>query len=140
MNGPEVRGHTIADLVPSCGSLPLPVSVRLTWRPADPYAVELVFDTGRDDTAEVRWLVSRELLDEGLYHPAGWGDVWIGPHEDTALTVIELSSLDGVALFEFDTDDLSDFLLDTYDEVPPGAESLVIDLDAEIARLIGDPR
>ena len=138
MNGPEVSGHTVAELVGSTGSVA--VSVRLSWRPSDPYAVELVFLTGRKGRAEVRWLLARDLLDEGLCQSAGYGDVWVGPHEDAHTTVVELSNNDGVALFEFDTGDLSDFLLDTYDQVPPGTEFMVIDLDTEIERLMEEPR
>jgi hypothetical protein len=90
----------------------------------------------------VSWLVARDLLAEGLYLPAGIGDVHVRPHQrDWETTVLVLNSQDGRAEFELDTDALSNFLQATYEHIPPGAEHMALDLDTHIAVLLeGDNR
>jgi hypothetical protein len=132
MSHDRVRADTVAYLM--CGSAPAPVEVRLSWRPDDPYLVEAVFLTGCEG---VRWVLSRDLFAEGLHAEAGIGDVRVMPDDqDWDSTVVLLDSPFGHACLEFTTDELSEFLADTYDEVPLGAESLFIDLDEEIALLL----
>jgi Streptomyces sporulation and cell division protein, SsgA len=132
MSNDAVRADTVAYLL--CGAAPALVEVRLSWRSEAPYAVEAVFLTGCEG---VRWVLSRDLLAEGLHAEVGIGDVQVMPHEhDWDSTVMLLDSPCGHACFEFATDELSEFLEDTYDEVPLGAESLFIDLDEEIALLL----
>jgi hypothetical protein len=138
-----VRAHTDADLVK--GEHACVVAVALSWRAEDPYAVEMVFTRDQGDPAErdwrdgVSWMLSRELLTEGLSSPAGNGDVRVRPHPgDWDVTVIELHGPAGTAVFEFDAAELQDFLSDTYDQVPDGAEDLVFDLDDEIEWLLND--
>lgn len=48
---------------------------------------------------------------------------------------LAMASPSGSALFEIDRDDLVGYLQQTYLVVPLGAESEVVDLDAEIALL-----
>jgi hypothetical protein len=141
MNAGVIRAHTNADLVN--GEDVWLVAVSLSWRPDDPYAIEMVFTRDPADPdkrgwrSTVGWLMSRELLTEGLSSPAGQGDVRVRPYPgDWEVTVIELHGPTGSALFEFDTADLADFLDDTYDQVPDGAEDLIADLDDEIEWLL----
>ena len=132
MTHETVRAETLAYLL--CGPAPIWVEVRLSWRPEDPYAVEAVFLTGCEGA---RWLLSRDLLAEGLHTEAGIGDVQVMPDDhDWVNTVVLLDTPSGHACFEFATEALSEFLEATYDEVPLGAESLFIDLDEEIALLL----
>jgi hypothetical protein len=134
MNSESVTALVVAQL--QGHGEPMPVRVELRWDATDPYAVWVVFQTGRTDAGDVPWVLSRELLAEGLHAPAGIGDVHIRPDEaELFITVLELSSPSGYALFELDTVDLSEFLELTYDHVPLGAEELFIDLDFEIAML-----
>jgi hypothetical protein len=134
MNSESVTALVVAQL--QGDGEPMPVRVELRWVATDPYAVWVVFQTGRTDAGDVPWVLSRELLAEGLHAPAGIGDVHIHPDEaELFITVLELSSPSGYALFELDTVDLSEFLELTYDHVPLGAEELFIDLDFEIAML-----
>jgi hypothetical protein len=139
MNGANVWSCTVADLY--ADGEPAQITVELSWRESDPYAVELLFLIGARPGEEVPWLVDRDLLDRGLHTPSGVGDIHIraGGSCDCCgdeVTVIELVSPDGRAEFGFSTADLSQFLEATYDQLPPGAESLVFDLDTEIALLL----
>ena len=56
-----------------------PAGQYLSWRVGDPYVVELQVCSGRAEVSDVVWLLSRELLAEGLTCEAGWGDVRILP-------------------------------------------------------------
>jgi len=131
----DVEATTVADLL-GAGE-PTPVTVGLSWRASDPYAVELVFLAPHCDAEDVSWLIARDLLAEGLYLPAGLGDVHIRPHQrDWETTVLVLASHNGRAEFEFDTEALSEFLQATYEHIPPGAEDMALDLDTQIAQLL----
>jgi hypothetical protein len=139
MNGPQVWSWTVADLY--ADSEPAQITVELSWRESDPYAVELLFLVGEDGSEDVPWLVARDLLARGLHTPSGVGDIHIRPAGSCGccgddITVIELDTPSGSAEVEFTTTDLSQFLENTYDQCPPGAESLVLDLDTEIALLL----
>jgi hypothetical protein len=138
-NGGVVSAYTVADL--QLGEEPVEIPVQLCWRESDPYAVRMLFLRGPDESEDVPWLISRDLLAEGLYTPSGIGDIHIAPDGccedcDEEFTVIELDTPDGAAVFGFVTEELAAFLQDTYDQCPPGAESLVIDLDVEIEWLL----
>jgi hypothetical protein len=139
MNGANVRGWTVADQLVAGEAAQ--VTVELGWRESDPYAVELLFVVGEDGCEDVPWLVARDLLAQGLHTPSGLGDIHIRPGGSCEccgdeITVIELDAPSGWAEFEFTTTDLSQFLEATYDQCPPGAESLILDLDTEIALLL----
>lgn len=116
---------------------PIPVRAELSWRIADPYVVRMMFETGNPDRPEVLWVLSRELLAEGLTRPAGVGDVRIMPdaaHRGTLL--LRLSAPLGQVTFRMDTWELADFLDATFAVVPLGEELLWVPLDAEIAALL----
>jgi hypothetical protein len=136
MNGATVWSCTVADLYGD--SDPAQIMVELGWRESDPYAVEVLFLIGADGSEDVPWLVDRGLLARGLHTASGVGDVHIRPGGSCEccgddITVIELDAPSGSAEVEFSTTDLSQFLEATYDQLPPGAESLVFELDTEIA-------
>jgi hypothetical protein len=112
-----------------------PIEAELRYDPADPYAVTTVFMTG---TSQVRWTFGRELLTEGLYEPAGDGDVHVWPCLDSsghAVVIIELCSPDGEALVQAKTGDLRTFVDRMGQAVAPGAESELVDVDAAIAAI-----
>lgn len=113
-----------------------PLSAELHYEAADPYAVTTVFITGQ---SRVHWTFGRDLLSEGLYQPAGEGDVHVWPCLDSggrAVVIIELSSPDGEALVQARTGDLSGFVERMHAVVPPGRESAHLDLDTTIASLL----
>ncbi len=110
----------------------------LEYLSVDPYAVALVFETPR---GEVRWDFGRELLAEGLYGPAGQGDVQLWPCLDTechAVTMVELYGGTGSqALMQLTSRDVRRFLDATYLAVAAGAESRALDLDEVVECLLG---
>jgi hypothetical protein len=109
----------------------IPVHVRMSWDSADPFAVTLMFKTSRNSVVE--WIVSRELLAEGLHFPAGEGDVRIAP--DTVFPDesspwwlnLTLNSPSGVAEFQVPADVLTEFLTETFAEMPPGCDVVIAD-------------
>ena len=122
------------DLIDSSGAA-TPIEAELRYDPADPYAVTTVFMTG---ASQVRWTFGRELLTDGLYEPAGDGDVHVWPCLDSAghaVVIIELCSPDGEALVQAKTGDLRRFVDRMGKAVAPGSESSLVDVDAAIAAI-----
>lgn len=113
------------------------ISVGLRYDTNDPVAVRVVFpsDAALEDE-EASWALARELLDAGLRAPAGDGDVHVRPCGQDR-TVIELRAQEGVALVEFSAGDLRRFLRHSYAVIPRGEEHLTLDLDGELATLLG---
>ena len=112
-----------------------PIEAELQYDPRDPYAVTTVFRTG---TTQVRWTFGRDLLCEGLYEPAGDGDVHVWPCLDSqghAVVIIELCSPDGEALVQARTGDLTNFVSRMTAAVEPGTESALMDVDAAISAI-----
>jgi hypothetical protein len=120
-------------VVADADAVPLPVSLR--YSAADPYAVRAVFS---GDGMEVEWVFARDLLRTGLATPIGDGDVHVWPSWGTGreLVMISLTSPDGQAVLEASADDVRTFLDRTAVVVPDGEESLYLDLDSAVARLL----
>jgi Streptomyces sporulation and cell division protein, SsgA len=113
-----------------------PIEAELRYDATDPYAVTTVFRTGH---SEVRWTFGRDLLAQGLYEPAGDGDVHVWPCLDNqghAVVIIELCSPDGEALVQARTGDLRSFVDRMSKAVPLGGESELLDVDAAIAAIL----
>jgi hypothetical protein len=123
------------ELIDSSGAA-TPIDAELRYDPTDPYAVTTVFMTG---SSQVRWTFGRELLSDGLYEPAGDGDVHVWPCLDSAghaVVIIELCSPDGEALVQAKTGDLRSFVDRMAKAVEPGSESEHIDVDAAITAIL----
>lgn len=120
-------------VVADADAVPLPVSLR--YSAADPYAVRAVFS---GDGMEVEWVFARDLMRTGLATPIGDGDVHVWPSWGTGreLVMISLTSPDGQAVLEASAEDVRTFLDRTAVVVPDGEESLYLDLDAAVARLL----
>ena len=120
-------------VVADADAVPLPVSLR--YSATDPYAVRAVFS---GDGMEVEWVFARDLLRTGLASPVGDGDVHVWPSWGTGreLVMISLTSPDGQAVLEAGSDDVRRFLDRTAAVVPDGEESLYLDLDAAVTRLL----
>ena len=121
------------------GAASLPVRAELLYDVADPYAVQVSFHTGTPASGEVvQWTFARQLLSDGIAAPAGEGDVQVWPSSSsgTAVVCLSLSSPSGRALFEVPLAELAEFLGQTYEAVPTGAESAHVDVDAELALLL----
>ncbi|WP_052434629.1 SsgA family sporulation/cell division regulator [Streptacidiphilus melanogenes] len=115
----------------------LPVPVLLAYCPQDPFAVHVTFHLGQD--SPVTWVFARELLVEGVFRACGTGDVRIWPTraDGRSLICLALSSPAGEALLEAPAAPIAAWLEQTLRVVPTGTESAVMDLDAEIAALLG---
>lgn len=110
------------------------VEADLEYRRDQPYTVTATFRTGPD--GGVQWLFARDLLIEGMFRPAGLGDIRIMPHEsDPDVVVIELRSPDGHAVLAAPAGSLADFLSATYLVVGVGMEHETIGIDEELAAL-----
>lgn len=116
--------------------VPVVLAAVLEYDARDPYAVTAVILT---DEGPVRWMLARDLLDEGLVHEVGDGDVAVAPvrGDDGHSTVqLRLSSPDGVAVLEVETDNVLEFLAHSYGQVPPGTEAAFVDIDGLLNSLL----
>lgn len=115
----------------------LPLVVTLRYDSADPLAVHIDFpvEVSVDDEG-VSWAFSRLLLEEGLEHPAGIGEVHLWPC-GTTHTVVELHSPYGLAVVRFRTAQLQRFLHRSYGVVAPGTEDLGPQVERGLALLLG---
>ena len=120
------------------------VPALLCYDPSDPFAVRIAFgEAGGPDGADgdegVAWLVSRELLQAGLEHPAGEGDVRIWPAHATAdVLFLHLRAPSGEALFELSRATVAGFLRQTEALVASGSESALLQLDEELDALLSN--
>lgn len=105
----------------------------LTYDPADPYALTMIFKTG---TVPVRWTFGRDLLLNGIYEPTGEGDVHVWPclgSDGSAVVIFELNSPDGDVFVQASSRDVSQFVNAMLVSVPEGTEGNHVDLDAELS-------
>jgi Streptomyces sporulation and cell division protein, SsgA len=115
----------------------LPVPAILRYDSTDPLAVCVDFPPEVSlDGQGVTWTFARVLLEEGLSGPVGGGDVHIWPCGRSA-TVVEFHSPYGLALLQFDTPDLREFLLRTYAVVGAGQEDLGEAVEQGLSALFG---
>jgi hypothetical protein len=131
-----VRALTL-ELIDESG-VATPLKAELRYDTGDPYAVAALFGAGE---TLVKWVFSRDLLAEGLYEPAGDGDVHVWPCLDArgrAVVIVELSSPDGEALLQARSSEVSDFLLKTREVVPQGQEGAHLDVDGALLRLLAE--
>lgn len=115
------------------------LSGELRYDPSDPFAVSLAI--GTDCADPVVWTFARDLLSAGVTAPSGEGDITIEPagndigDEERALRVT--LATDCLATMLVSMDRVVEFLVETFALVPTGAELDRVDLDAEIAALLG---
>lgn len=113
-------GLLIEGVAPSEAGRPM-LSVTLSWRAEDPYAVTVTFPRQEQ---RVRWVLGRCLLAAGLEGPAGLGDVSVLPDlECSGQVELILSSPDGRIGFLVEIGVLEEFLRATWAVVPAGEES-----------------
>jgi hypothetical protein len=113
------------------------VHADLSYSDLDPYAVSVAFHTGSGEVVE--WTFARSLLTEGVADSVGDGDVQVWPSSAGGQPVVRLSlsSPSGRALFQTQLSGIVEFLTRTYTLVPTGCESDFVDVDAELAGLLG---
>lgn len=113
-----------------------PLEAELRYDKRDPYAVAACFDTGG---TSVCWVFGRDLLARGLFSPTGDGDVHVWPCLNSlgrAVTIIELTSPEGEALMQAQSQEVSDFLRRTEALVPSGSETTHVNMDKVLAQLL----
>ncbi|MCB5905994.1 SsgA family sporulation/cell division regulator [Streptomyces pinistramenti] len=112
------------------------IPAALRYDPDDPFAVLVVFPPPASlDGTEVVWTFARELLTEGLRGPAGIGDVHLWPCGPRTV-MVELHTVEGLAMVQFDARDLRRFLAMAYGLVARGDEARHLDVDADLAALL----
>ena len=108
-----------------------------SYDPGDPFAATLTLKASPRD---VRWTFARDLLIDGLFEPAGEGDVvvfpFLDPETGSAVTVLELRSPDGTFMAQVAQQALQAFVRAMLDSVPLGAESDLVDLDRLVELLV----
>jgi hypothetical protein len=115
------------------------LSGELRYDPSDPFAVSLAIGTDCGDP--VVWTFARDLLSSGVSAAAGEGDITIEPAttddgvEERAVRIT--LATDCLATMLVSMDRVVEFLVETYALVPTGTELDRVDLDAEIAALLG---
>ncbi|SDD18210.1 SsgA family sporulation/cell division regulator [Streptomyces prasinopilosus] len=110
-----------------------PVLAHLSYDPADPFAVTLVFS--HDGRVLARWQLDREMLADGLTRPVGIGDVRLRPESRGVGRELRMEFLgehhaDGgrhhAVVFAW-AEAVGDFLGLTFRSVPPGREETRLD-------------
>ncbi|WP_042426491.1 SsgA family sporulation/cell division regulator [Streptacidiphilus anmyonensis] len=121
-----------ASLVLPSGQL-VPLEARLEYHELDPLGVRMDFRVGE---GVCRWILSRDLLIEGLSRRAGAGDVKIWPlrRDGEQRLRILLVAPSGEALVDASAVEVTAFLDQTLDRVAKGQE--VLEIDALIARIL----
>jgi hypothetical protein len=114
----------------------IPVPARLGYRSDDPYAVHITFHINSEHP--VHWTFARDLLVEGVFRPAGQGDVRVWPTkaEGRSVVLMALSSPDGDALLEAPVTQVSAWLERTLRAVPPGTEGGQLGIDDALDQLL----
>ncbi|MEU2116229.1 SsgA family sporulation/cell division regulator [Streptomyces sp. NPDC016459] len=112
------------------------VPATLRYDREDPYAVTMAFPpVATLEGVEVSWAFSRELLVQGVEHPAGDGDVRLRPYGYDR-TVVEFHAPEGVAMVHVRTSELRRFLERSQHLVPAGRENQYLDWDEDLAKLL----
>ena len=115
------------------------LDAELRYDPADPFAVSLAI--GLECGEPVIWTFARDLLSAGISQPSGEGDITIEPDfasdldSDERLTRVTLAT-DCLATMLTPTNNVVEFLVETFTVVPTGSELDRIDWDAEISALL----
>ena len=120
-----------------------PFAVRLAFLDADPDAdpgTSEALDAAEDKDGQIadgiEWVFARDLLTDGLHTPTGEGDVHVWPFGPGDL-MIELRSGASTALVITPQAAVRLFLCQAYVIVPAGSEPRHLNLDRELARLVG---
>ncbi len=112
------------------------VDGELVFDVRDPYALTMHLQSR---SGRVTWTFARDLLADGVFEPAGEGDVQVWPclsGRGEAVVVIELISPSGTAMLETPSRGMQRFLDEVHALVPRGQESAHLSLDLLLVRLL----
>ena len=135
---PESAVTVALAMVSVTGSAEEAVATTLRYSAAEPFLVRANFRLSGGRTVD--WVLSRELIREGVVMAAGIGDIRFFPGDDGLL--IELRSHQGRAFLYGELQPMADFVDRMYALVPDGAEHRFYSIDDELAglgRLLADP-
>ncbi|MEW2296575.1 SsgA family sporulation/cell division regulator [Streptomyces sp. NPDC006743] len=105
---------------------------------SDPFAVRMSFPAPATlEGVEVCWTFARDLLAAGMQEPEGHGDVRVRPYGYDR-TVLEFHAPEGTAVVHVRSGEIRRFLHATSELVPVGSEHRQLDLDHDLAVLMGD--
>ncbi|MFG3323587.1 SsgA family sporulation/cell division regulator [Streptomyces sp. NPDC048171] len=115
-----------------------PISMHMQYVAYDPLAVHATFALVGNPATAVHWVLSRDVLIEGLKRPAGLGDlrVWPDADREPSLLYIALGPAGESALIEASHQDVELFLGRTQSLVPQGSEHEQFDIETELACLL----
>lgn len=111
----------------------IPGLAHLSYDPADPFAVTLVFS--HEGRVLARWQLDRDMVFDGLTRPTGTGDVRLRPESPGAGRELRMeffgaAHADGgrhhAVVFAW-AETVGDFLRETYRTVAPGHEEVHLD-------------
>jgi hypothetical protein len=114
------------------------LDAELRYDPSDPFAVSLAIGVSCGDP--VVWTLARVLLAAGISPPAGAITIEPDPLAamDGAERLLRITlATDCLATLLAPVHRVMEFLVETYAVVPTGSELDRVDLDAEIAALLG---
>ncbi|GHB68311.1 sporulation-specific cell division protein SsgB [Streptomyces viridiviolaceus] len=117
---------------------PLPVCFRYDRQ--QPFAVLLELPEP-GGLGSARWVFSRDLLQSGLHRPSGEGDVRVWPPcccNDRPDVRMMLRDGSASALLDVPVQPLREWLVSTWEAVPPGDENALIDWDSVTEALLGE--
>jgi hypothetical protein len=114
------------------GAAEEPVTVTLRYSPREPFLVRANFRLVGDRTVD--WVLSRELLREGIVMAAGLGDIRFFPGDDGLL--VELRSHEGRAFLYGEIQPVAQFVERMYTLVPEEAEDRFFSIDVEVDALL----
>ena len=113
--------------------------LRLSWTADDPLAVQLLLTAEPDHPALPRgsWVVLRDFLRYGLEEPTGDGEVRIHPDELRDRVWFQLARPGRAASVSLPRELAREFLRQTDEHVPSGAERSNAAIDELLERLLG---
>ena len=111
--------------------------IQLQYRATDPYAVEMTIRL--PDQKPMPWLFGRDLLDDGLRHESGVGDVRIAPCPQAPTELLHVRLRDDIAAVDLEMRfaPVAEFLRQAYLQVPRGAEGLFVLIEDDVSPLVG---
>lgn len=113
------------------------VEATFEYDPMSPYSATVIFGAHGES---VPWTFGRDLLAAGRFAPIGEGDVVVHPGVNElgqAVTVLVLHAPEGSFTAQVRTSELEGFLTTTYGAVPAGREGEYLNIDHELAALLG---
>jgi Streptomyces sporulation and cell division protein, SsgA len=112
------------------------IAAELRYDPSDPLAVALAI--GVESAEPVVWIFGRDLLALGVRQASGEGDITVEPTSDSDRRDIRITlATNCVATMVAPRDRIVEFLVESFTVVASGCEFDRIDVDAEIAALLG---